>query len=80
MSQSTSTVSISRPCDVVVSAHASPSGPECAVAVGNGGEGVQQVAGGSRQPVQPRRHQHVAGAELVDHATNPIQQMPGLNS
>jgi hypothetical protein len=31
-------------------------------------ERVQQVAGGSRQPVEPRHHQHVAGFKRLDHA------------
>ena len=29
--------------------------------------GVQQVAGGSRQPVEPRHGQHVAGGESGEH-------------
>jgi hypothetical protein len=30
-------------------------------------EGVQQVAGGSRQPVKPRHYQSVAGFKRLDH-------------
>ena len=33
---------------------------------GNRREGVQHVAGGSRQPVEPRRHQYVPGSEGGD--------------
>jgi hypothetical protein len=29
-------------------------------------KGVQQIAGGSRQPVEPRHGQHVAGVEHVE--------------
>jgi hypothetical protein len=59
-----STVSINRPCDVVVSAHVSPSDRNPAsLAVM-----VARVFNRSRvdrgQPVEPRHHQHVAGARL----------------
>jgi hypothetical protein len=36
-------------------------GSESGLAFGDGGKGVQQVAGGSRQPVEPCRHPQVAG-------------------
>jgi hypothetical protein len=35
---------------------------------GDRGERVQQVARRSREPVEPRHHQHVAGVELVEDA------------
>jgi len=50
---------------VVVSAVAQRA--ESGLPVGDGGRGVQQVAGGSRQPVKPRHHQHVTGLERIDH-------------
>jgi hypothetical protein len=55
-----STLSIKRPCAVVVSAHASardrnpPSLPVIAARV---------VSGRARQPLEPRHHHHVAGAD-----------------
>jgi hypothetical protein len=36
----------------------------CRRVTGDGGENVQQVAGGSRQPVEPRHGQHVTGSKL----------------
>jgi hypothetical protein len=36
--------------------------------LGNGSEWIQQVAGGSRQAVEPRHHQHVAGFKRLDRA------------
>jgi hypothetical protein len=38
---------------------------ETGLLAGDRRKGVQQVAGGSRQPVEPCHHQHVAGDELV---------------
>jgi hypothetical protein len=51
---------------VVVSAHVSPSERKPAFLPGDCGENVQQVASGSRQPVEPRYHQHVIGLKLVE--------------
>jgi hypothetical protein len=42
---------------------------ETGFAIGDRRERVQQVARRSRQPVEPRHHQHVAGVELVEYAT-----------
>jgi len=53
---------------VVVSAHASPSERKPAFLTGDRRERVQQVAGGARQPVEPRHHHHVAGVKLVEQA------------
>jgi hypothetical protein len=39
---------------------------ESGLLAGDRRQGVQQVAGGSRQPIKPRHHQHVAGVELVE--------------
>jgi hypothetical protein len=61
-----STVSIKRPCDVVVSAHASPMGFETGFLGGDRRERVQQVAGGSREAVEPGHGEHVAGVEHVE--------------
>jgi hypothetical protein len=52
----------------VVSAHASFEGTETRLAVGNGAEGIQQVAGGSRQTVEPCYRYHVFRVELVEQA------------
>ena len=41
---------------------------EAGLPAGDRRERIQQVAGGSRQPVEPRHHHHVAGVELVEHA------------
>ena len=40
--------------------------PESGLPAGDGGEGVQQVAGGSGQPVEPRHGQHVARLKLAE--------------
>jgi hypothetical protein len=61
------TVSIKRPCGVVVSVQVGER-TKTGFLLGNRGERVQQVAGGSRQPVEPRHHHHVAGGELVEHS------------
>jgi hypothetical protein len=61
------TVSIKRPCAVVVSAHVSPSDGKPAL-LGDRRERVQQVTGRSSQPVKPRHHHHVAGVELGQQA------------
>ena len=45
-------------------------GTEGGSLVGHGGQGVEQVAGGPGQAVEPRHHQHVAGGELVEHRTS----------
>ena len=42
--------------------------PETGFLLGGRREGVQEVAGGSGQAVEPRHHQHIAGIELVDQA------------
>jgi hypothetical protein len=41
-------------------------GFETGLLAGDGGENVQQVAGGPRQPVEPRHHHHVIGLKLVE--------------
>jgi hypothetical protein len=53
------TVSISRPCAVVVSAQASASDLKPAPGFRNRVEDVEQVARGSGEPVKPRHHQHI---------------------
>lgn len=42
--------------------------PETGLALADHRERVQQVAGGSREAVKPRHHQHVAGVELAEQA------------
>ena len=61
-------MSISRPCDVVVSAHASPKERNPAFLGGHGGKGVQQVAGGSCQPVEPCHADFVARLKLIEQS------------
>ncbi len=41
-------------------------GSETGLALGNGGEGVQQVAGGAGEAVELGHREHVAGGELVE--------------
>jgi len=41
-------------------------GSESGLPAGDRRERVQQVASGSRQPVEPRHHHHVAAVELVE--------------
>jgi hypothetical protein len=59
-------VSINRPCDVVVATHVSPRDLNPAFFGGDRRERFQQVASGSRQPVEPRHRQHVARLKLAD--------------
>jgi hypothetical protein len=40
---------------------------ETGLLAGDGRERVQQVAGGSRRPVEPRHGHHVAGGKVVEH-------------
>ncbi len=44
-------------------------GPESGLLSCDRGEGVEQVAGGSGQAIEPRHHEHVASVELVERAT-----------
>lgn len=41
---------------------------ETPLAVGDGGEGIQQFTGRSGQPVEPGHDQHVPGGKLVECA------------
>src|SRR5208283_2462298 len=66
-----STVSISRPCDVVVSAHASPSDLKPAFLPVMVARMFNRSRGRSRQPVEPRDHQHVIGLKLVEQPAKP---------
>jgi len=53
-------------------------GAEPGFALGNRRKRVQQVAGGSRQPVKPCHHEHVARLKRLDH---PVKLRPvGLGS
>jgi hypothetical protein len=52
---------------VVVSAHVSPSDRKPAFLPVMVARNVQQVAGGSRQPVEPRHHHHVISLKLIEH-------------
>jgi hypothetical protein len=59
-----STVSIKRPCAVVVSAHVSPSDRKPAPLLGDRSQCVQQIARRSRKAIKPHHHKHVARPEL----------------
>jgi hypothetical protein len=50
---------------VVVSGPCVAERPETGLLAGDGGENVQQVAGGSRQSVEPRHHHNVINLKLV---------------
>jgi hypothetical protein len=60
-------VSISRPCEVVVSAHASPRERNPALRSVMAARVFNRWLGRSRQAVEPVNHQHVTGFELVEH-------------
>jgi hypothetical protein len=53
------------PCGLVVSAHASPT-PETRFAIGDRGEGVQEIPGRACQPVEPGHHQHIAAVDSLE--------------
>ncbi len=61
------TVSISRPCGLVVSAQVSLSDLKPAPRSLQCLDDVQQVAGGTRQPIEARDHQHVTRLQPGDH-------------
>jgi hypothetical protein len=73
-----STIKIKRPCAVEVSAHAVAKGAERCAPGGYRCKGVEQVACGSREPVEARRDQHVAGVEHFQGAAK--LQAVGLRS
>ncbi len=41
-------------------------GPEPGLAAGDRRQGVEKIAGGASQPVQPGHHQHVAGRQVTE--------------
>ena len=41
-------------------------GPEACFAIGDRGEGVQEIPGRACQPVEPGHHQHIAGVDLLE--------------
>ncbi len=41
-------------------------GPEPRLAAGDRRQGVEKIAGGASQPVQPGHHQHVAGRQVIE--------------
>ncbi len=43
-------------------------GPESGLAAGDRRQGVEKIAGGAGQPVQPGHHQHVAGRQMIERA------------
>ena len=57
---------MSRPCAVGGVGPGVAQRPETGLLACDGRQGVQQVAGRSRQPVEPRNHQHVACLKLVE--------------
>ena len=64
-----STVSIKRPCAVVVSAHASCEGSIPGFLAGDAPGGVLSRSRVERaKPVEPRHHHHVTGADLAQQA------------
>ena len=44
-------------------------GPESGLAAGDRRQGVEKIAGGAGQAVQPGHHQHVAGRQVIERAT-----------
>ena len=57
------------PIPCIPTSQVSPSEREPAFPAGDRRDGIQQVAGGSGQPVKPRSHHHIAGIEgkAVEH-------------
>ncbi len=43
-------------------------GPESGLAAGDRRQGVEEIAGGAGQPVQPGHHQHVASRQVIECA------------
>ncbi len=43
-------------------------GPETGLAAGDRRQGVEKIAGGAGQAVQPGHHQHVAGHQVIERA------------